>query len=551
MKVYEALARAFAAEETSGVFGMMGDTNQQWITALSHLGVQVYEVRHEGSGLAMADGWFRATGRVGVCTASNGPGVAQIATTGIVASRASSPVVVFCGDTRWGDHDNAQFMNQERFAATIEAGFVQLTSPDDGYEVVRTAFAQARSEMRPVLLSAPIDLQLADFDDIEDYVPSASLFAAARIYPNPEVVEAAADLIAGSERTVIIAGRGAQRSGAGDAIVRLAQRTGALVATTLLTKNWLRDSCEYHAGISGLYATNKAMQLLSDADCVLAVGASLNYYTTEHGYLYPKARFIQIDTRSHLVMGDGRSADCYVHADASTALKALASALDRRAVRQPGYHTPEVRQMLAGALTDEAAYDLDAGELDPRDVCRALDEIIPADIGFISGQGHQANFGTMLLTRSRPLEIVTKSFSCIGNGMTTAIGAVLATGNRPAFLMEGDAGFMMHLGEFDTAVRYGVPLLAVVMNDEALGYEYQKATVKNLDRELTRIPSPDLGKVAVAIGARGRLIRSLDELRSGVAEFVHAPGPMLLDVRISRNVISIPYRRAAYGDADA
>jgi len=551
MKVYEALARAFVAEGTTGVFGMMGDTNQHWITALSDQGVMTYEVRHEGSGLAMADGWYRATGSIGVCTAANGPGVAQLATTMIVASRASTPMVVFCGDTVWGDHDNAQFMNQQRFAEATEAGFVQLTSADDAYEVVRTAFYRAKTESRPIMLSAPIDVQLAEFDDFDEYTPSSTLFTATQVYPHPDAIAAASAIIAESERPVIIAGRGAQLAGAGDALLRLADRTGAIVATTLLTKNWLRDSYDLHVGISGLYSTNTAMQIFQEADCVIAIGASLNYYTTEHGYLYPNARFIQIDTRSQIVMGDGRSAECYVHADALLALDALEKQLEQTSARGTGYRDASVKDRLATALDDPSTYEIAPGTLDPRDVCRVMDEALPADISYIGGQGHQANFGTMLLKRSRPVELVTKSFSCIGNGLTTAVGAVLATGNRPAFLMEGDAGFMMHLAEFDTAVRYGVPLLAVVMNDEGLGYEYQKARVKDLDRDLTLIPSPDLGAVGVAMGARGRLVRTLDELRAAAAEFVANPGPMLVDVRISRDVISIPYRRAAYGDADA
>jgi thiamine pyrophosphate-dependent acetolactate synthase large subunit-like protein len=105
---------------------------------------------------------------------------------------------------------------------------------------------------------------------------------------------------------------------------------------------------------------------------------------------------------------------------------------------------------------------------------------------------------------------------------------------------------MMHLAEFETAVRYGVPVLVVVMNDEALGAELHKSVADGLDPALTRISTPDLGAVGVALGGRGALVRSIDELRAAVSDFVAEPGPMLLDVRISTTVLSIPYRRMYY-----
>ena len=111
----------------------------------------------------------------------------------------------------------------------------------------------------------------------------------------------------------------------------------------------------------------------------------------------------------------------------------------------------------------------------------------------------------------------------------------------------GDASFMMHFSDFDTAVRYKMPLLVVVLNDQALGSEYQKMRAHNMKAELSIIPTPDLGAVAAAYGGRGRLARSVDEVRVAAAEWVAKPGPMVIDVRISRNVLTLPHRRNLYG----
>ena len=546
MKIYEALARAFAAEGTTAVFDMMGDANMYWLNALAALGVDIYDVRHEGAGLAMADGWARFTGTPGVCSTTSGPGCAQLATTMVVASRARTPLVAFCGDVAWGDEDDAQHFDQARFAAATEAGFVRLSSADAAYSAVQTAFYRARLESRPIMLSAPLDIQQQPFDDDETYTPSSVLLSAAPVHPNPERIRAAAEIVAQSKRPVVLVGRGAIRSAAGEAVVKLADRIGAIIATTLLAKNWLNDA-DYHAGISGLYATKTATGLFQEADCVIAVGASLNHYTTEHGYLYPNAKYVQFDTAPHLMLSDGRPADCYIQSDARVGLELLDELLEQQSVRSTGYRTADVRAQLAAAYDDPASFELEPGTLDPRAACLALDEAVPSEFGLVLGSGQQVRFGTMLLQRPRPFILAQHHFGCIGQGLTTAIGAVIASGKKPALLIEGDGGFMMHLAEFETAVRYDLPLLVVVMNDQGLGAEYHKSVAIGLNGELARISTPDLGRVGAALGGRGALVRTLDELRRAAEEFVVQPGPMLLDVRISPTVLSIPYRRLFYG----
>lgn len=180
-------------------------------------------------------------------------------------------------------------------------------------------------------------------------------------------------------------------------------------------------------------------------------------------------------------------------------------------------------------------------------MCRILDEVIPPDIGLIIGGGQNICFSTILMTRKRRMMLANQHFGCIGQGLTTAIGAVVATQDKPAFLVEGDAGFMMHLPEFETAVRYGLPILVVVFNDQLLGAEYHKSVVKGLNAELARVATPDLGAVGRALGGRGTLATTLDDLRAAVEEFVADPAPTVIDARISTTVISIPYRRMHYG----
>lgn len=548
MKVYQALARAFAAEGTTAVFAMMGDANMYWMNELDKLGVAQYEVRHEGAGLAMADGWARTAGEPGVCSTTSGPGVAQLATTLLVASRARTPMVAFVGEAPVGDDSYVQRLDQGRFAAACEAGFVHLDAAENAFEAVQKAFYLARTESRPILLSAPMNLQQQAFDDDEVYVTSKELLATADpVFPGPTAIAKATEVVAASERPVIIVGRGAMRSDAGQAILQLAENIGAIVATTLMAKTWLSDEEEFHVGISGLYSTKTAMELFQESDVVIAIGAGLNKYTTEHGYLYPGAKFIQIDTKPHIVMGDGRAADVFVHADAKLGVQELHKALQERGHRQVGYRTPDVKERLASAFDDNQHYDLEPDTVDPRDVCRILDERVPAEIGLVIGGGQNICFSTILMTKKRRMLLANQHFGCIGQGLTTAMGAMVATEDKPTFLMEGDAGFMMHLPEFETAVRYGLPLLVVIMNDQLLGAEYHKAVAKGLNADLARVTTPDLGAVGRALGGRGHLVTKIEDLAPAIDEYVANPGPMIIDVRISTSVISIPYRRLHFG----
>jgi thiamine pyrophosphate-dependent acetolactate synthase large subunit-like protein len=525
---------------------MMGDANMHWMNALAQRGVRLYEVRHEGSGLGMADGWARGAGNPGVVTTTSGPGVAQLATSMIVANRARTPLVAFCGETPLGEEDAVQYLDQRRFAAAIECEFVHLAKPEQAEQAVQQAFYIARTQSRPVMLSAPFDVQLGEVEDAGEYVPSTALLDDARPQPDPTRIAKALELIRSSKRVVVIAGRGARYAGAGEEILGLQQRTGALLATTLQAKNWLCDRTDYHVGLSGLYGNKSAMELLQEADCVIAVGASLNKFTIEHGYLYPDAKYVQIDTSANVVMGNGAAADCYIRADAVAAVAELNRALDRESVQLEGFHTEQVLRRLTEPLQAPIDYVREPGRMDPREAIRVLDAELPGDIGLVLGSGHQTDFGTMHFQRSREVLSNYGMFGAIGQAPLITIGHIVANGMRPGFVVEGDASFLMHLAEFETACRYDIPILVVVMNDEALGAEYHKAAAKGLDPELAVISTPELGPVAKALGGRGATVRSAQELSAALADYVRKPGPYVIDVRITRKVLSVPYRRLLY-----
>jgi len=550
MKVYQRLAEAFRAEGCTATFGMMGDGNMFWLHELHKTGVKVHEVRHEGAGLGMADGWARTTRQPGIATATCGPGTTQLATAFVTAARANSPLVAFCGEYPSNDPEYTQRLDQAAFATGCEAAFVRMTSPEHADEAVRKAFHIARNESRPVLLSVPMDYQQAVWEDDDPYVPSTKMFRTGMVYPDPAMIEQAAELIAKAKKPVIIMGRGAQWSGAGDACLKLGDRIGALISTSLLARTWLSDKTDFHAGIAGSYAAKPAMELFHDADVVIGVGASLNRHTMENGYLFPNAKIIHIDTKSAAVMFDMKAADILVHSDARAGVEALDKALAAKNFKNTGYRTPEVKQKVAlpGRNVDPMEFALDPGTLDPRKAVAMMDDMIPPHIGLLAGSGTSASgFTNMVAQRPRALVQSGGFFGCIGQMFPAAIGAVAATGNKPLAMTDGDASFMMHLAEFDTVVRYKMPLLVVVLNNESLGAEFYKLQAKKMDEYTSVIPCPNLGDFARSMGGKGSMARNLDELRKGLKEWVDNPCPMVIDCRISRTVLTMSYRRLLHG----
>lgn len=549
MKVYDAVANAFVKEGTDAVFGLLGDGQISWWESISkHPGVQIVDAREEGSALAMAEGYSRVSnGKVGVCSVTHGPGLARTALSLITATRSAIPIVVHTSTTSFNNERNYQYLNQDKFVNASEAGYIEVITPDYAEAAVRTAFYRAKLESRPIVLSIPVGVQNKECEsEGDDYVTSAMLFEGQQqIRPDLRKLAQAVQIIAAAKKPVLLLGRGAMEPAASAACERLAARIGALLCTTLIAKGTLAAN-EFHAGISGQFATRTATQLYEEADCVIGVGAGLNQRTLAGGYLYPNARFIHIDIQPHVLMGTDRSADCYVQGDAEMTVRELDELLAKQGFSQEGFRTAAVRNALRGAHRDPEEFEIEPGTMDPREALNLMDQKLPANIGFVTGSAHNATLTPWHVQRPRPFQIFVGTFTGVGQVLGNAIGIAVAT-KQPIVVVDGDGSAMQNIQELDTAARLGIKMLYFIVNDEGFGAEYHRMKSAGRNANLSLQRSPDLGKVARAFGCRGRLARTVEEVSAGLDEFMAGEGPMVLDVRVSRNVLSIPYRRMYYG----
>jgi acetolactate synthase-1/2/3 large subunit len=546
MKVYDAVANAFIKEGGTTVFGLLGDGQLTWWPSMAkHKEVRMIDAREEGAGLAMAEGWARVSGKVGVCSVTHGPGLARLSLSLIAAARSHTPIVVHTATTSWNDERETQYLNQDRFVAASECGYIEVMKPDYAEEAVRQAFYRARIESRPIVLSIPVDIAGKECEsEGEDYVTSAALFGGQqKIRPALDRVKEAVKVISEAKRPVIVIGRGANAE-AREAADKLGSRIGALIASTLLAKGALNKS-EWYTGVSGLFSTRSAMALFQEADCVIAIGAGLNVRTLGGGYTYPDARIVQIDVQPHVLLGTERSADCYVQGDAAETVQEIEAMLAKQGVQRDGYRTAATRNALRGHFRDPGEFEIEPGTVDIREVLTVLDDKLPSSVGLVTGSAHNFSFPVWHMQKARAFQVSVTSFTGVGQVIGNAIGAAMAS-KDPVVAVDGDGSALQNIQELDTAGRLGVKLLYCIVNDEAYGAEFHKLRAKGLDGNLSAVPTPDFGELARVFGCRGRQVKTLDEMAAGIDEFMKGDGPMVLDVRISRNVISIPYRRVHF-----
>ncbi len=391
MKVHEAIAEALIAEAGTTMFGLMGDGNMSLWGALGrHKDVTMISARHESAAVAMADGYSRTTGRVGVAMVTCGPGLTQCGTSLVIAARNRSQLVMVVGEIPAGAKNKMQSMDQRRFAEASSAKFVSITSADNMAEEIAEAFYAARVHRIPVVLNLPMDLQEESFDWDFDYRPSTEFLPPRVETPSPDLLTPVIDRLAAAERPVIIAGKGAIAAQAKEEIVRLADRTGALLATSLQGKGYFAGHA-YDIGIAGAFASAPAERLLAEADFVLGVGAELGYYTTEGGLLFPAAEVARIDIKP-MPEEIGVIPGLYVQGDARKSVAAINEALESRQVRKDGFRTAETRQVLEEA---PHTFDTPADGLDPRTLGSQLGRALPKNVLVTCGGGHFFSFPAM------------------------------------------------------------------------------------------------------------------------------------------------------------
>ena len=541
-QVYDVLARAFMQEGVRTCFALLGDANMNWAARLSEAGCRMVYVRHEHCALAAAMAFARKSRDVAVASVTCGPGVTQLITALPAAVRAHLPVVVFAGEAPLKSGWYNQEIDQAPLISATGAAYHRLHMPERMPVAVRDAFLQARRERRPVVVGIPFDLQARPWDGAEK-LPSPShelLPRPSPIPPHPDDVARAAQLVAGAERVVVLAGLGAVEAGAGPACRALAARTGGLLSTTLPARGLFHDD-PFCIGISGSFTPEVGLEYLAQADLVIAVGCSLAYHAGGGGQLWPKANMLQIDIDPVAVSQGQEVARHHMRADARLGVEALTAALS---TRNKGWRTDAMAARIRDSKPDSQVFEIEPGLLDPRDVVEALEKALPRDWEMVNSSGHCSWFFAQMPSRPQANFLTIREFGAIGNGISFAMGVAAARPDRKVVLFDGDGSLMMHVQELETIRRHGLNILIVVMNDGAYGSEVHKLRSEGMPEDGSVFGYCDFAAIARGFGLAGQTFKSLDGLPQRVAQFAANGGATVWDFHVSDKVLSPTIRRA-------
>ncbi len=537
---YHAIADALAAEGVELAFGLLGsDIYELTVEMVEKWGIRFINNRNEHGAAAMADGYTRVTGVPGVCMVTSGPGLTNAATALTTANKRGSPVLCIVGETALTVRKDNKTMEQRPIAEATAGAFFHVRHLDTIGEDVQRAFRHIRSGQGPAVLSVPRDIMYGELQMEWKYRPSSEVMPPPhRTYPDPSLVARAAALLAKAERPVILFGRGAVASEAGEEIEALAEHTGALLATTLQARGYLGDH-PFHVGIAGGYATDVGHSLLIEADCVIGVGASLNNHTTDSGLLFPQAQFIHIDTNPNRI-GEDTPVALGIVGDAQATLAALNHHMEAEGfAKKKGFWNADVRETIAASrMEQETSYVQAPDTIDPRQLVAEIDKILPKNRIVVTDGGHFKSFVAPIISLPDPLSLVwTLDIGSIGMGLPIAIGAALGRPDRHIVAFLGDGGFMMGTEELDTAVRHRIPMTVVVMNDNAFGAEVHYAEERELPYPFVLFDNPEFAELAQALGATGLTVRRPQDLEA-VAEHVgKGDRPLLIDAKVNRSVV--------------
>ncbi|HEU4974175.1 MAG TPA: thiamine pyrophosphate-binding protein [Baekduia sp.] len=516
------------------VFGLMGSGNLIVTNALVAGGAAFHAARHEGGAVAMADGWARVTGQVGVASVHQGPGLTNTLTALGEAAKARTPLLILAGETPAAALRSNFRIDQHDLVESVGAIAERLHAPVSAATDAARAYRRAQLERRPVVLMLPIDLQAApataDGDAAPQLLPVPPTSA-----PSADAVAHAADLIAAAQRPVIIAGRGAVLAGARDPIEALGARVGALLATSAMAHG-LFAGLDFSLGIAGGFASPHAAKLLAQADLVLAFGATLNHWTTRHGELIgPDTKVIQIDL-DPTAIGANRRVDAGIVGDAAATARALAEAIPQTTT---GFRTSELAADIATRRWRDEPYDdaSTADHIDPRTLSIALADALPDDIAVAVDSGHFTGYPSQYLTVPDARSwIFANAFQAVGLGLGCGIGAAVARPDRVTVAVLGDGGAFLSLAELETAARLHLRLLVVIYDDAAYGAEVHHFRTLGRDVALAQFPDTDLAAIAKAVGAAAITVRTVDDLVPVHAWLANPDGPLVVDAKVHPDI---------------
>ncbi len=536
------IAEALEAYAVTHVFFVPAILSHTLAQLELHTGIQRIMTHGEKAAAYMADGYARASGRVGVSFAQC-IGAANLAAALRDPFLACSPMVVFAGGPY--AHQRHRHSYQEiddfplfkpltKFSARVE-DVAQLP------ELMRQAFRAATSGT-----PGPAHLELAGhLGELEQETGDLELTAepqfgrvpALRSPAEPDGVVQVARLLEQAQKPVIVAGGGVRTSGAGAELLELAQRLAIPIATSMNAKDVIPGDHPLNVGVPGWYCRKSANQTVLESDLVFFVGSHTGSQVTFKWQVPPPGTpVIQLDINPE-ELGRHYPNQASLLGDARTVLRQLIEACDAATGQKRKPWIDRARTLVA-RWREEFGPMLgsDNVPIRPERICGELTELLPPDTLLVSETGHSGMWTGGMVDLTKPGQGFIRAAGSLGWGLPAALGAKLAVPDRPVLLFSGDGGFWYHLSELETAVRWKIPAVLLINNNKSLNQEIDILTdayggdIRGRHAELWQFSDVSFAEMARTMGAEGLRVQKPGELAGALDEAFSVDGPCVVEV---------------------
>jgi acetolactate synthase-1/2/3 large subunit len=545
------MVEALKNEDVEVIFGYPGGTIMPFFDSLHREDIRMILTRHEQAAVHAADGYARATGRVGVCVATSGPGATNLVTGIATANMDSVPIVLITGQVPVDMIGNDAFQEADIIGITrpITKHSYLVRHVEDIPRIVKEAFHIARTGCPgPVLVDLPRDVSLATGDFV--YPPEVNIRGYHPVVKgDSQVVRKAMDLVRGARKPLIYAGGGVIRSNASQELTGFARKTGIPVTLTLMGLGAFPGTDPLFLGMLGMHGTAAANQAVYDCDVLIAVGARFDDRVTgKVSEFAPRAKIIHIDIEPASI-NKTVPADLPVVGDAKDVLLEMLHLAEPLAVES------WIKTLMDLKQDKPLRYNLDCSVIKPQFVVEKVYEVTRGEAIITTEVGQNQIWAAHYYLYNHPRTFLSSGgLGTLGYGFPAGIGAQVAFPDRVVFDIAGDGSIQMNIQELATAVLNELPVNVAILNNGYLGMVSQwqelffdkayafsclmqrPSCPRRCDGPKDGCPSyvPDFVKLAEAYGAVGIRADKPEDVEGAIREAVNTPKPVLLDFPVAR-----------------
>jgi acetolactate synthase I/II/III large subunit len=536
------LLNCLVREGVDCIFGYPGGVTLPLYDALYDHQIRHILVRHEQNAAFAAQGYARATGKVGVCCATSGPGATNLVTGLVDAMMDSIPIVALTGQVTTKLMGTDAFQEADTFGITRSAtkhNFLVKNIADLPRVIHEAFYIAASGRPGPVLVDVTKDV----FQAQAHYAPVTEIHLPGyRVFSEGHSgqIRRAAQMMWEAERPFIYAGGGIIAANASDELRDLAQALDAPTVCTLMGLGALPSDHPNFISMPGMHGSYAANMGMTHADLLIALGVRFDDRVTGRLAAFaPHAKIIHVDV-DPAEIGKNRYADLPIVGNAKRVLPKLTAALKEFAPvmqdKSSRARTEWWKQIREWKAEHPLVAETSDTEIKPQHLMAEIDRLSGGQAIVASDVGQHQMWSAQLIRYNEPrLWINSGGLGSMGFGLPAAIGAQFARPDKLVFAIVGDGGFQMSIPELATIANHALPIKIVVMNNGYLGMvrQWQELFYNNRLSQVALSSFPDPEKLAGAYGFKGRTVDSVAEMPRALAEAVAEPGPYLLNVKVS------------------